>query len=100
MLLIAERTHASLNWYQRLFKNEFDATRTMFLVFSDNVPRATKFMDLFKKNLTLKLQFTIVDEPNYAAAMHAISLCKHHVLSSSTFSFWCTYNFSFSLISC
>ena len=40
-----------------------------------------------KRQRKAGLEYLVIDE-NSVVALHLISLCKHHVITSSTYSFW------------
>jgi hypothetical protein len=89
-----ERKYPSKRWYMRMFLREFVGDAVVFLIFSDNIPRARKFMSVFRQ----KIEYVVIDEPNYIAALHLMSLCNHHILSSSSFGFWGLQQFNSFLV--
>lgn len=68
---------------------EFDSETSLYVVFSDDNAKAK---ELFQAHAAKdpRLQFVVVDD-NAAASLLLMSLCKHHVLTSSTLSFWGAY---------
>ncbi|EGD74307.1 hypothetical protein PTSG_06316 [Salpingoeca rosetta] len=88
--LLEGRRLPPTSFYERVFTREFDADRTLYLVFSDNNVKAQAMMDEFARSVPGGLQFVVVEED----VVHSVAMmarCQHHVLTSSTLSFWGAY---------
>jgi hypothetical protein len=86
--LLEVRRFPSDAFYDRVFGTVFDAKRVRYLVFSDNNAAALAFMRRFAARHSL--EWHLVDE-NVAVSTHLMARCQHHVLTSSTLSFWGAY---------
>jgi len=64
----------------------FDAEQNYFLIFSDDIPFA-KTMSLFHH---LKHVIYVEEQPVHED-FYLMSMCKHHILANSTFSWWAAY---------
>jgi hypothetical protein len=84
---VKRRPYPSARWYGHIMTKEFDPAKVIFMVFSDNIPEALKMIDSIN-NPTL--EYHVVDE-DFATSMLVMSLCKHHISTVSTFSFWGAY---------
>eukprot|EP00042_Codosiga_hollandica_P028011 m.144202 g.144202 ORF g.144202 m.144202 type:complete len:415 (-) comp52656_c0_seq21:42-1286(-) len=108
---LAARTFPQLSWFRHVITTRFDSSRTkyVFLVFSDNVELAREVcvqpsfahsgihltQSFFLSQALKPLQengahITIIEE-NIVATLHLMSICKHHILTSSTIAFWGAY---------
>ncbi|EDQ86521.1 uncharacterized protein MONBRDRAFT_28212 [Monosiga brevicollis MX1] len=86
--LLEDRRMPTLGFYQRVFEEMFDAREVRYLVFSDNPAKARSFM---AEQATLyNFEWLLVDE-NVLVSLYIMSQCQHHVLTSSTLSFWGAY---------
>eukprot|EP00042_Codosiga_hollandica_P036866 m.285776 g.285776 ORF g.285776 m.285776 type:complete len:365 (+) comp54978_c0_seq8:1501-2595(+) len=88
-VLLGVRLFPSAAWYQNIFEREFNFLKVIYIVVSDDPVRARAFMQPIKARLP-GLRFKIIQD-NVAVALHVMSRCKHHVLTSSTLSFWGAY---------
>eukprot|EP00042_Codosiga_hollandica_P028009 m.144166 g.144166 ORF g.144166 m.144166 type:complete len:454 (-) comp52656_c0_seq17:42-1403(-) len=86
---LAARTFPQLSWFRHVITTRFDSSRTkyVFLVFSDNVELAREALKPLQEN---GAHITIIEE-NIVATLHLMSICKHHILTSSTIAFWGAY---------
>eukprot|EP00730_Choanoeca_flexa_P018860 TRINITY_DN9192_c0_g1_i1.p1 TRINITY_DN9192_c0_g1~~TRINITY_DN9192_c0_g1_i1.p1 ORF type:complete len:367 (+),score=71.13 TRINITY_DN9192_c0_g1_i1:101-1201(+) len=86
--LLDDRKFPPLAFYDHVFSRTFTGAPVRYLVFSDDVGTATRFMrqQAAKHNLS----YLVVDE-NVLVSTLLMSRCKHHVLTSSTLSFWGAY---------
>jgi hypothetical protein len=75
-----------LGFFQRAL--ESFASEVTFFVFADDVVKAKGLLSKLEGSDGFKLVF--VDE-NVATSVKMMSLCQHHVLTSSTLSFWGAY---------
>ena len=76
----------SLDWYKHVLTTEFDPAKVTYLVVSDHLPRAMEIMASFDA----PLNFIGVEE-DFVSALALMSLCEHHVGTTSTYSFWGAY---------
>ena len=79
---------ASLEYYTKAAKKIMNSTKSpIFFIFSDDP-------EWVKKNLNLPSSMIFVDhngpEKNYED-LRLMSLCKHHIIANSTFSWWGTW---------
>jgi hypothetical protein len=81
--MINQRSFPSPQWYDRVLLREFDHETTLFFVISDDANLAERFMTSFGETLNF-----IVLRENSVVALHIMSRCQHHILTSSTLSFW------------
>ncbi len=81
------RAVAPLAYYEAAMAS-FDAARVRFLVLADNLPRARALLAPLRAARGLDLVF--VDE-NVVVALALMARCTHHILASSTLSFWGAY---------
>eukprot|EP00043_Microstomoeca_roanoka_P007029 m.68040 g.68040 ORF g.68040 m.68040 type:complete len:389 (-) comp13664_c0_seq2:115-1281(-) len=87
--LLADRSLPPDGFYTRIFSREFQPDRTLYLIFSDNNARATSIMHSLASSIA-GLKYQIIDE-NVVYSVAMMARCKHHVLTSSTLSFWGAY---------
>lgn len=66
---------------------EFDRDAVVFLVASDNNRRA---MEMLYPMRDEGFRFVLVDE-NVVTTVRLMARCQHHILTSSTLSFWMAY---------
>jgi hypothetical protein len=81
--LLHPRAFPSAQWYDRVLLKEFDPKTTLYFVVSDDPDLAADFMASFGD----LVNFVILRE-NSVVSLHLMSRCTHHVLTSSTLSFW------------
>lgn len=62
----------------------FDKNKVHYIVFSDNNERAAQFMNPLTQ---YGHSWTLVDE-NVVVSIQLMAMCNHHILTSSTLSFW------------
>ena len=82
------RAFPSVAWYRRIMLTEFRPGRTLFLVFADNVPVVR---DMLLREFGDMAGHIIVVDEDFVSSMLLMSLCKHHIGTVSTFSFWGAY---------
>jgi predicted transposase YdaD len=83
---LSRRGHASASWYLHLMEKEFDPAKVVYFVFSeDSRIVQPMFMNMRARNPAM--QFVIIDE-DFATSLAVMTMCKHHIMSFSTFSFW------------
>eukprot|EP00045_Choanoeca_perplexa_P005851 m.48926 g.48926 ORF g.48926 m.48926 type:complete len:258 (-) comp13332_c0_seq2:163-936(-) len=86
--LLEDRRFPPLGFYDHVFGETFRGRNVRYLVFSDDVVRAQQFMR--QQALKHDLEYAVVDE-DVVVSTHIMSRCQHHVLTSSTLSFWGAY---------
>ena len=81
-----------VNWYKDIMTKQFDPAKHIFVIFADNVPKMEReyLMPVREVIGSGSLHYHIVEE-DFANSMLLMSLCKHHVGTSSTYSFWGIY---------
>ena len=84
--MLSERDMPTRMFYEKAFKS-FDRARVQYLVFSDDLARAR---DMFAPLIHYGFKIVFVDE-NVVVSIRLMSLCTHHILTSSTLSFWGAY---------
>jgi hypothetical protein len=89
MYMLKDRAHAypSARWYGHIMTKEFDPAKVIFMVFSDNIPGALKMINSINNP---NLEYHVVDE-DFVTSMLVMSLCKHHINTMSTYSYWGAY---------
>ena len=87
MPLLRDRRFPSAAWLSKVVQSEFGRDQTAFLVFSDNAQLATLLVSQY---VEAGYNMTVIDE-NPAVSLYLMSRCMHHVLTSSSFSFWSAY---------
>jgi hypothetical protein len=85
--LLAGRAQPTLDWFSRVMRSQFAPASSLFLIFSDNVELASNAMLPLRK---VGLHIVIMHE-NSVTTLELMSRCKHHILTSSTLSFWGAY---------
>eukprot|EP00055_Hartaetosiga_balthica_P016576 m.105597 g.105597 ORF g.105597 m.105597 type:complete len:425 (-) comp9134_c3_seq1:351-1625(-) len=94
--LVNAREFPSAPYFYRAFKSKFGtSTPKHFLVFTDNPSKVWDFMHAMEKKWaesesSVDLKYTVVEE-NVVNTLALMRMCKHHVLTSSTLSFWGSY---------
>ena len=84
--LLSTRRQPSDVWYLRVIERYFDPSKHVFLFFTEDAAKLTPLID---ELTTLYSAFScIVVDENFALSMALMSMCKHHVVSTSMFSFW------------
>ena len=86
--MLSDRRFPPLGFYDHVFGEVFRGRHVRYLVFSDDVVRAHRF--LRQQALKHGIEYEVIDE-NVVVSTHVMSLCQHHVLTSSTLSFWGAY---------
>jgi hypothetical protein len=81
------RSFPTNSWFEHVMSTQFFPSITVFLVFSDNMPKAR---ELLKPLIQRGLNIEFIDE-NIITSMYIMSQCRHHILTSSTASFWGAY---------
>ena len=84
---VEARKFPSDAWFKKIILSEFTANTTRFLVFSDNAQIAALIAAPY---IEAGYDLIVIDE-NPVVSLHLMSRCTHHVLTSSTFSFWSAY---------
>lgn len=74
-------------WYKDVFTTHFPDDYDVF-VFTDKLPAGTELMN--KVATVTSNRYTLVDE-NVFISLIMMSMCKNHLLSNSTLSFWGAY---------
>ena len=67
--------------------SSFDRSRVRFLVFADDIGRARYILSMLQR-YGYKVHF--IDE-NVVMSLLLMSMCTHHIMTSSTLSFWGAY---------
>jgi hypothetical protein len=75
------------NAYYEAAISSFDRTKVRFLVFSDDLTRARYILFMLQR-YGYKVHF--IDE-NVVMSLLLMSMCRHHIMTSSTLSFWGAY---------
>ena len=85
--VVQRRQHPSLAWYFHVMEKMFTPKDVTFVIFAEN---ATTILPHFVKaqQRNPDFQYRIVDDENFAVTMAFMTLCDHHVVTSSTFGFW------------
>ncbi|EDQ92207.1 uncharacterized protein MONBRDRAFT_6001 [Monosiga brevicollis MX1] len=79
---LAQRRLPPSAFYRHVFKQRFSRRTTIYLVFSDNPQEATWRLRAFRG-----IKFRVVDA-NAITSLVLMTMCHHHVLTTSTLSFW------------
>jgi hypothetical protein len=85
-LNLLSRGAPSLSWYESVMEHEFDIKSVVFLVFCENSTAIQPLFDKLQRKHPV-FRFEMIEE-NFALSLALTSMCKHHVLAVSTFSFW------------
>ena len=85
--LLDERQFPPKSYYSRIFEQEFNRDSVLYVVVGDDMRRAEAFMAPLAAR---GFQYRIVDD-NSVVSLRIMARCKHHVLTSSTLSFWGAY---------
>jgi hypothetical protein len=86
MQMLEERGLPPHSFYEEAFES-FDRKNVVFLIFSDNLERSRQMLAPMQR-YQYKLLF--IDE-NVVMSIRLMALCNHHILTSSTLSFWGAY---------
>ena len=86
--VVNKRKSPTPAWYSRVMLREFNASNVVFLIFTDNPRRLANTILSGMRGVKMATRF--VDE-DFATSMLLMSMCKHHIGSVSTFSFWGAY---------
>eukprot|EP00049_Salpingoeca_infusionum_P020560 m.364415 g.364415 ORF g.364415 m.364415 type:complete len:379 (-) comp26957_c0_seq1:177-1313(-) len=87
--LLKDRKFPPASFYDTILSTSIPLKVSTVLVFSDDNDKARTFME----NLKTKhkdLDYTIIDE-NVVMSLELMTRCHHHILTSSTLSFWGAY---------
>ena len=79
----------SNQWYSMVMTELFDSAECHFLIFTDNVEEFIKYD--WKRLPAIPTHYDFVTDLDFASSMLLMSLCQHHVVAVSTFSFWGSY---------
>ncbi len=82
---VKHRVHPSDAWYRKVLEDKLDPAKVVYLVFTE-VPSAASFFEEFAARNPL-MKYEVITE-NFALSLLLMSMCTHHVLAVSTFSFW------------
>ena len=82
-----DRRFPSPSWYKLVLSKMFLPRSVTFLIFTDNLDRAKTLVT----SLALIDSHVIYVDEDFVSSMVLMSLCKHHVGTVSTFSFWGAY---------
>ena len=85
--LLDEREFPPKTFYSRVMEREFDREKVLYVIIADDVTRARAFV---KPLTSYGFHFRIVDDSS-VVSLRVMARCKHHVLTSSTLSFWGAY---------
>jgi hypothetical protein len=83
---LMKRPQATVSWYLHLMESEFDPSKVVFLVFSEDSRMVMPMLMNFRARIPA-MQFVIVEE-DFATALAVMTLCQHHIIPHSSFSFW------------
>jgi hypothetical protein len=78
--------HPSVTWYRYVISNYFVASQVVFLVFSANASAYGPFFAA-QQQRDPQVRFAMIDEPE-AVSLTLMTLCKHHIVASSSLGFW------------
>jgi hypothetical protein len=87
--LLRDRRLPPGDFYADIFGDVLGTSNKLYLVFSDNPPKARQVMQGYESRFP-GLRWELIDE-NVLTSIHIMARCKHHVLTSSTLSFWGAY---------
>jgi hypothetical protein len=85
--LLDERKFPPKSFYSRIMEKFFERSKVLYVVVADDIKKARAFMAPLSR---YGFNYRIVDD-NSVVSVHVMSRCKHHVLTSSTLSFWGAY---------
>eukprot|EP00048_Salpingoeca_helianthica_P020693 m.247492 g.247492 ORF g.247492 m.247492 type:complete len:360 (-) comp51358_c0_seq1:23-1102(-) len=85
--LLNDRQFPPKSFYNRVFEKEFNRRAVLYVVLADDVKRAEEFMSPLA---AYGFHYRIVDD-NSVVSLRVMARCRHHVLTSSTLSFWGAY---------
>ena len=73
-------------WYRRVMQDYFDVSKVEFVIFSENHHEAERILQPIDD---ASFRYTLVhEEEDFANSLLLMSLCKHHIVGSSSFGFW------------
>jgi hypothetical protein len=84
--LLARRGLPPESYYERALES-FDRTKVRFLIFADDLQQAYNMMGSWER---FGFNLLFIDE-NVIVSVRLMSLCTHHIMTSSTLSFWGAY---------
>eukprot|EP00042_Codosiga_hollandica_P012826 m.29104 g.29104 ORF g.29104 m.29104 type:complete len:349 (+) comp40412_c0_seq8:31-1077(+) len=84
---LSGRTFPPEDWLASVASKMFAGSKYLFLVFSDNISRAR---EVTQPLVSAGRRVVYVDD-TVVVSLHLMSLCQHHVLTSSAISFWGAY---------
>jgi hypothetical protein len=85
--LLDYRTKPSWQWYMHVMMRVFEPEDVHYVVLADDADQAEQRMLPMRAH---GISYTVVHD-NVVVCLHLMTLCTHHVLSSSTLSFWGAY---------
>ena len=83
---VASKRHfPGTDWYRHVLTTLLDSAKSTYLLFADNTAKLKEMI------AQLHLKHVTIIEEDFVSSMLLMSLCKHHVGTVSTFSFWGAY---------
>lgn len=83
--MVRDRPYPTARWYEHVMRTQFNVSKVIFLIFTDNVGKAAQILRAMPMHDTIQYQMI---EEDFAMSMLLMSKCKHHIATVSTFSFW------------
>jgi hypothetical protein len=83
---LTQREHSSPSWYLKLMETSFDPSKVIFFVFSESSLLLRPFFVNAQARIP-SLRFQMINE-DFATSLAIMSMCQHHIVADSTFSFW------------
>ena len=86
---LGHRRVPGIAWYYNVIVREFDVRSSVFLLFAENVDKLQELINKVKESHP-DFKYVVVDEDS-GSSLLLMSLCKHHVVTVSTFGMWGAY---------